>query len=219
MNKMSFESYDYLFKCILVGDASVGKTSLCHDLCEQRFSSTYEQTIGIDFYSKIIKIQNNETKDVCFVKLQLWDTAGMERFKPITQAYYRGVTIAFIVYDATRRETFAHVADWLKDVRRLCDDSALVVLVHNKSDLYQQNQISAEKGREFAEQNDLLFFETSAKNNIGVESCFKQAARKMIERLGWLLITPSYKKLDVLKLEPDTNTSKRNDWGCYCHIA
>lgn len=216
---MSFESYDYLFKCILVGDASVGKTSICHDLCEHRFSSTYEQTIGIDFYSKVIKIQNSETKDACFVKLQLWDTAGMERFKPITQAYYRGVTIAFIVYDATRRETFAHVADWLKDTRRLCDDSALVVLVHNKSDLYQQNQISVETGRDFAEKNDMLFFEMSAKTNVGVEVCFKQAARKMIERLGWGLITPSYKKLDVLKLEPDTTSSKRNEWGCNCHIA
>jgi small GTP-binding protein len=219
MNKMSFESYDYLIKCILVGDASVGKTSLCQDLCEQRFSSTYEQTIGIDFYSKVLKLQPNDTGDVCFVKLQLWDTAGMERFKPITQSYYRGVTIAFVVYDATRRETFAHVNDWLNDVRRLCDNSVLLILIHNKSDLYQQTQVDVQTGRDFAEKNDMLFFETSAKNNIGVEICFKQAARKMIERMGWGLITPSYKRLDVLNLEPPSSKPfSREDWKCNCQI-
>lgn len=183
--------YEYVFRCIVVGDSGVGKTSLCKDFCEGRCSSVHEETIGIEFYSKVVTLDTSSRKSLDAqqytkqkVKIQIWDTAGMERFKPIIRAYYRGVSLAFIVYDCTLRDSFRHVKDWLADVRQMCDENVIIMLVHNKSDLHLRSQVDPSEGKTFSDANDLLFCETSARNNIGVDLCFRNATRALSDRFN-----------------------------------
>lgn len=137
----------------------------------------------------------------------------MERFKPITQAYYRGVILAFIVYDCTQRDSFRHVKEWLKDVQRMCDENVIVTLVQNKSDLHFRSQVNSTEGKAFADANDLLFCETSARNDMGVESCFKHATRVLTERLNSGMELP--RRIEPLLL---TEPPPKSDRLCNCHL-
>ncbi|KAL0217193.1 hypothetical protein RCL1_007676 [Eukaryota sp. TZLM3-RCL] len=161
--------YDHVFKLVISGDTACGKSSLLSRYIERKFDETLTHTIGVEFGSALISLEGKT------IKLQIWDTAGQERFRSITRSYYRSAFGCLLVYDVTRRETFHHIASWLSDARSLSDPNSVICLVGNKCDLPSRS-VSTEEGRKFAEDNGLLFIETSAKDNTNVEDLFVQTA-------------------------------------------
>ncbi|CUV04148.1 unnamed protein product [Cryptosporidium hominis] len=168
--------YDYLFKYIIIGDTAVGKSCLLLQFTDRRFRVDHDLTIGVEFGARIINL------DAKKIKLQIWDTAGQESFRSITRSYYRGAAGALLVYDITRRDTFNHLSKWLNDVKRNATPNMTIILVGNKSDL-DRREVTTEEGVEFAEQNGLLFIETSAKTSNNVEEAFLKVAEKIYKNI------------------------------------
>ena len=127
MNKRN--DYEYLFKFILIGDSNVGKSCLLMRLLEGRFKNQHEPTLGVEFGSKLISLDNKA------IKLQIWDTAGQESFKSITRAYYKGSIAAIMVFDITSERSFLNVANWLYELKNHSHQKIHLVLVGNKKDL------------------------------------------------------------------------------------
>ncbi|EFA83597.1 Rab GTPase [Heterostelium album PN500] len=155
-------NYTHFLKYIMVGDSAVGKSNLTLQFVDRRFSPNSEFTIGVEFGSRIIDIDNKQ------LKIQVWDTAGQEKFRSITRAYYRGAVGAMIVYDITRRETFDSLTSWLSDCRKYSTGDITITLIGNKSDLESARQVSTAEAQSFAEEHGLLFFEASAKTGTNV---------------------------------------------------
>ncbi|XP_052829480.1 ras-related protein Rab-35 isoform X2 [Octopus bimaculoides] len=158
--------YDHLFKLLIIGDSSVGKSCLLLRFAENTFSPSYITTIGVDF--KIRTVECNGEK----VKLQIWDTAGQERFRTITSTYYRGTHGVIIVYDVTSGESFANVKRWLHEIDQNCDLVSRI-LVGNKCDDEEKRVVLTEDAQRFANQMGILLFEASAKEDINVEEVNK----------------------------------------------
>ncbi|KMZ73255.1 GTP-binding protein YPTM1 [Zostera marina] len=158
--------YDYLFKLLLIGDSSVGKSCLLLRFADDSYMDSYISTIGVDFKIKTIDL------DAKVVKLQIWDTAGQERFRTITSSYYRGAHGIIIVYDVTEMETFINVKQWLKEINNYASDTVRKVLVGNKCDMLENRAVKTEEAKAFADSLGIPFIETSAKDAINVEQAF-----------------------------------------------
>lgn len=118
------------------------------------------------------------------MKLSLWDTAGQETYKSITRSYFRGASGALLVFDITRRETFASVTSWLQDLRQIAEDNIVVVLVGNKSDLVHSRQVSQQEAEDWCRTNDVMqYVETSAKNGEGVERAFLEVSERIFQHI------------------------------------
>jgi small GTP-binding protein len=173
---------DYSFKMLIIGDAAVGKSSLLTRFSENVFMTSYQSTIGIDFSSKMIRVD----KAIC--KLEIWDTAGQERFSTITANYYRGAQGALVVYDVGDRQSFIRANDWFKRAKELGGEAIEAILVGNKSDLEQgTRRVSTEEGQDLAAVLGIPFVETSALRGTNVERAFvsmTQAVKNSVDRRG-----------------------------------
>ena len=117
------------------------------------------------------------------IRIQIWDTAGQEAFRSITRTYYKNSTCAFIVYDITDKKSFDNVVTWLNEVKDMCYKDILICLIGNKCDLEGKRVISFEDGKSLADQNNLLFYETSAKNGINIQECFNESATILVDKI------------------------------------
>ena len=117
------------------------------------------------------------------IRIQIWDTAGQEAFRSITRTYYKNSTCAFIVYDITDKKSFDNVITWLNEVKDMCYKDILICLIGNKCDLEGKRAISFEDGKSLADQNNLLFYETSAKNGINIQECFNESATILVDKI------------------------------------
>jgi len=168
------DNFDFLFKIVLIGDASVGKTCVVQRFKSGTFTERLGSTIGVDFSMKTLDIDGKR------VKLQVWDTAGQERFRTITQSYYRSANGVIIAYDITNAETFRSVDHWLEDVQRYTSKDICKVLIGNKSDLETKRQIAESDAQAYSERQGMLtFMETSAKNSTNVNEIFEMIARTL----------------------------------------
>ena len=152
------------FKILTLGESSVGKTCILRRYVEGQFFKNQISTIGIDFKSKNLKINNHE------IRLKIWDTAGEERFRNITSQYYKGAEGIILVFDLTKKESFDKINDWIKQIKlNTQSDEIAIVLLGNKKDLVDMRVISFEEGKERAEAFGIKFFETSALDGSGIE--------------------------------------------------
>jgi small GTP-binding protein len=164
------------FKFVLVGDSGVGKTAIVKRFCEGSFNDKMPHTIGLEFATRSVEISGTP------VILQMWDTAGQEKFRSITRSYFRSSSAVFMVFDLTSRESFASLPRWLSDVQSTACPEVVLVLVGNKADLAGLREVTQEEAKEFAKQHNLLYFETSARTGDGVQAAFR-ACLDSIERL------------------------------------
>ncbi|XP_071380867.1 ras-related protein Rab-19 [Centroberyx affinis] len=173
------DSFDFLFKIILVGDSDVGKTCVVQSFKSGIFVEKQQNTIGVDFTVRTLEIDGKK------VKMQVWDTAGQERFRTITQSYYRSAHGAMVAYDITRRTTFDSVPHWIQEVEQYGAASVVLILIGNKSDLHTQRQVLFEDACTLAENKGVLAaLETSAKEAQNVEAAFALMARELLARNG-----------------------------------
>lgn len=171
---MDSQDPDYLIKIVLIGDSGVGKSNLLSQFARNQFNPDSKTTIGVEFATKSIKIKNKT------VKAQIWDTAGQERYRAITSAYYKGANGAMVLYDITSSISFTSVDRWMKELRDNTDPNLVIMLIGNKSDL-QNRSVDIESAKQYAEKNNLLFFETSALQKTNVDEAFQQLISTIID--------------------------------------
>jgi small GTP-binding protein len=174
---MADEDYTYLFKIVIIGDSGVGKSNIFTRFIKDEFILDSKATIGVEFSAKNVTIKDK------VIKAQVWDTAGQERFRALAKNYYRGAVGALLVYDITNYDSFKNVERWLKEVKDHAEPHLVSLLVGNKNDLEEKRAVKTEEGSEFAEKQGVGFVETSAKNNINIESAFNRLVTEIFETL------------------------------------
>lgn len=204
----SEQSYDHMLKLLIIGDSGVGKSSLLLRFCDDDFKENQLSTIGVDFKTKYMTVGGAK------LKLAIWDTAGQERFRTLTSSYYRGAQGIIFVYDCTKKSTYEHLSYWQEEVKKYSTyQEAILMMVHNKVDL-PDPEVSQEEGRTCAQDNAMMFIETSAKTRQGVKQAFEEVIRKILETpslvQGGQAKTAQGRKLDG-KTEPEVSGK-----GCGC---
>ncbi|KAL7718391.1 Sphingomyelin phosphodiesterase [Entamoeba marina] len=162
------DTADYTFKVLIIGEPSVGKTAMMERYCENIFHEELISTIGVDFNSKLIKL------DDLTVKLQLWDTAGQERFRNVTSSYYRGTQGCLVVYDVSDEESFERITHWVQEYQNE-QEIAFIIIVGNKTDL--PPKITNEMAEEAAKKTGYLQMRCSAKTGDGINQIFETLAK------------------------------------------
>jgi len=168
---MSAEEYDYLFKCVAVGDGGCGKTALVVRFSQGFFQENYKLTIGVEFAVKTIKVTTKDGKSYN-VKLQIWDTGGQERFQYVRPLYYRGSMGSIVLFDLTNRESYDHIPKWLEEVRSNAGKIPML-LVGNKSDLTESRMVTREESEQLSKDLDMFYVESSAKSVRGLAMCLQ----------------------------------------------
>jgi len=171
-------NFNYLYKYIVIGDSFVGKSCIVAKYIHGGFDEEFKTTIGIEFGSKDLTINGK------VYRIQIWDTAGQETFRSITRAYYKNSVCSFIVYDVTNRQSFLNVQDWFNECKKQTPKTAMMVLVGNKIDLNNKREVSYEEGENFAKNNSMLFYETSAKNGDNIENMFYESAEIIANKIN-----------------------------------
>lgn len=161
------------FKLVLLGESAVGKSSLVLRFVKGQFHEFQESTIGAAFLTQTVCLDDTT------VKFEIWDTAGQERYHSLAPMYYRGAQAAIVVYDITNADTFARAKTWVRELQRQARPDIVIALAGNKSDLGTRRTVEYEEANAYAEENGLLFMETSAKNANNVNEIFLAIARKL----------------------------------------
>jgi len=175
-SSLSDDKYDAQLKIVIIGDTGVGKSCILNRFSENLYSESHVSTIGADFKMRTLLVKGKK------VRLQIWDTAGQNRFKLITSAYYRGADGILVVYDITNTSSFEAVEDWIKEIEKmkLASDVPMMVL-GNKSDLESERKVAANDAQRWCSARKLPLAETSAAKNIGVDGAFLSFSESMLE--------------------------------------
>ena len=156
------------YKITFIGDDTTGKSSLITRFVYDSFHTAYAATIGIDFLSKTMCLENHT------LRLQIWDCAGQHRFSSLIPSYIKDSAVVFIVFDVTQRQSYNSLSKWIDMARTGRPDGSPIILVANKTDLTEERAITTEEIADFARSQNLTFVETSAKNFSTVEALFRQ---------------------------------------------
>ncbi|NXK50096.1 RAB17 protein, partial [Chauna torquata] len=166
----------YVYKVVLLGSTSVGKSSLAYRYVKNDFKESLP-TVGCSFLTQMIHLE------AATIKFEIWDTAGQEKYHSVCHLYYRGAHAALLVYDITNKETLNRAKLWLRELEKeFLHDEIVIALVGNKTDLAAEREVTAEEGEEFARSRSLLFMETSAKSSHQVHDIFMAIARELLQR-------------------------------------
>ncbi len=206
--------YDMIFKIVLIGDTSVGKTNILSKYLTDEFDPESKATVGVEFGTKNFKIENN------IVKVQIWDTAGQERYRSITNAYYKGAKGALLVYDITNKKSFDNLDRWISDLKINGDEKISIVLLGNKSDLESQRVISTEEGKNKAELFKFAFMETSALNGSNIEKAFDELIKEVYKDNHELFekqakVEMKDKGIDLEQGKSGENKDNEKKWCCF----
>eukprot|EP00730_Choanoeca_flexa_P018478 TRINITY_DN8987_c0_g1_i2.p2 TRINITY_DN8987_c0_g1~~TRINITY_DN8987_c0_g1_i2.p2 ORF type:complete len:205 (+),score=51.50 TRINITY_DN8987_c0_g1_i2:203-817(+) len=166
------------FKLVLLGESAVGKSSLVLRFVKGQFHEYQESTIGAAFLTQTVNV------DDVTVKFEIWDTAGQERYHSLAPMYYRGAQAAIVVYDVTNTDTFGRAKNWVKELQRQANPNIVIALAGNKADLAAKRQVNTDEAAQYAEENGLLFMETSAKTAMNVNEIFMAIAKKLPKNQG-----------------------------------
>ncbi|CAJ0605520.1 unnamed protein product [Cylicocyclus nassatus] len=167
-------SEDYQFKVVLLGEGAVGKSSMLMRYVENKFSPRHISTIQASFQSKQVEI------DGAHITLNIWDTAGQEKYHALGPIYYRGSQGALLIYDMTDQRSFERAKIWLKELQRALGDSVVIMIIGNKLDLARNRTVPLEEAQEYASSMGAMYEETSAKEDIGIEHAFEKLCKAMI---------------------------------------
>ena len=202
MNNKSDEC-DLIIKSLLIGDSNVGKTTIIGKYLDKNFSEKTLNTVGLDLKYANLNINNKK------IKLQLWDTAGQEKFRSMTTSYYRGVNVIIIVFDVTSQISFEHVKDWMNNIKQFAKIGVMKVIVGNKIDLKDERIVTYVEGKNFAQSYNVKYFETSAITREGIVELFENICQDYSNTNRKKSIDGNI-KLDEIK----KNNDDENNNGC-----
>eukprot|EP01091_Cochliopodium_minus_P018241 TRINITY_DN732_c0_g1_i1.p1 TRINITY_DN732_c0_g1~~TRINITY_DN732_c0_g1_i1.p1 ORF type:complete len:196 (-),score=52.34 TRINITY_DN732_c0_g1_i1:52-639(-) len=166
-----------IFKILIIGDSGVGKTNIMERFTKNEFNENTKSTIGVDFSTKVMQVANKK------IKIQIWDTAGQEKYSILTSSYYRGAKGCIIVYDITDMKSFESVEKWLSEIKQI-GEQIEIILVGNKSDETEKRVVQYRQAQELAHKNELTFIETSAFTSSNVEDCFNSLVELIVQKQG-----------------------------------
>ena len=168
-------NYDLTLKLLVVGDSSVGKTNFVMRLINNEFSKNYMTTSGIDLKTTDIEIKNKK------IHIQLWDTAGQEKYKAITKNLFLKVMGALIIYDITNEASYNNLKSWVKLIKEECGKHMQLIIVGNKSDLNDQRKISKDEAINYAKEQKIDYIETSSKTGENVKKAVTMICENILE--------------------------------------
>ncbi|PAA56421.1 hypothetical protein BOX15_Mlig012068g1 [Macrostomum lignano] len=174
--------YDCLFKIIVIGSSGVGKTNLISRFTKNEFRIESQTTIGVEFSNKIVSVDGRT------VRCQIWDTAGQDRFRAVTKAFYRDSLGALLVFSISSRASFDSLNYWLDELRQNSSEESIVILVGNKVDQEFARQVTTTEATNFASDNGLSYLETSALDTTHVEAAFNQLIRAIYKTYSHRLL-------------------------------
>ncbi|CAD8097094.1 unnamed protein product [Paramecium sonneborni] len=210
MQNKDNSEYDHLFKLLLIGSSGVGKSCMLMRYVDNNFTNNFYNTIGVDFKIKSIFLENKN------IKLQIWDTAGQDRFRTITCNYYRGAHGIIIVYDITDRESFDSVKMWMSEIDKYAQDDVIRMLIGNKCDMEDKRTVSYEEGETLAKQLKLQFLETSAKQSTNIEESFLTIGKNILEKSQNSLKADSNQNIKMGQIVQTQIVGDRNKKSSQC---
>lgn len=203
-------NYNFIFKIILIGDSNTGKTSLINRFIYNSFDPNYMCTIGVDFMMKKVELDNST-----IVKLQLWDTAGMEKYRQITANYFRGAQGAIVVFDLTNKESFNMIQKWIDFFYQTANTQfhRTIIVVGNKSDLTEERKVTPEEISKYISTNKFQYYETSAKYGSNVDNLFIDFTKQLVSKIKTtgLNFTPFGGEGEAINLIEPTDKDKETD--------
>ena len=172
-------SEDIVYKVLLLGDSSVGKTCFLLRYCDKSFQDAHLSTIGLDYRLKTMTLKSGKN-----IKLQIWDTAGQDRFRAITKNYYKGSHGIILIYDVTNVQTFENVKQWVSQIREEASANVIIYIAGNKIDMEEERKVNKEEGEKLAEELGFPFVETSAKSGININETFEDLVERIDKIYG-----------------------------------
>ena len=202
-------NYDKTCQILLIGDSSVGKTSLIQRYANGIFKEEYLATVGLDFYTKQEAINNIN------VLVRLWDTAGQERFKSLTPNYFKNAEGVIITYDITSSQSFENLKFWINSIKTNLGEKNIIIpiiIVGNKLDMEDMRDITREEAEKFAKENKYKYFETSAKTGEGVDDAIRDLVNQVLEKSEQFEEEKNERKsIKINSDQPEDNVKKK---GC-----
>ena len=196
------------YKLIFLGDQGTGKSSILNRFVDDKFDETYQATIGLDFQSKNIQIDNQD------IHLLLYDTAGQEKFRSLIPMYTREANIIILVYDISRKESFSHIPNWINELTNVKIEDIIFALVGNKIDLNEQREVTINEGEKFAEENNFIFEEVSAKTGENFPELFYNKIFEQINikfKPGGQQMEQEINEIGKVKLNNNNNESNNKN--------
>lgn len=185
---------DFIFKILSLGDSEVGKTSILVRYSDGKFDTNGLPTLGVDLMYKQIIIDNIS------IRLDLWDTAGEERFRNITKNYYKGAHGVIFIFNVAKKETFRKLKDWIDEVKEYVSPDTEMIIAGNKADLEDEREVGKEMIEDFSKKFNINYFEVSAKSGDGINEMFNFLIKKILTKI----------KNDVAQSENDAISSRNN---------
>ena len=170
------ENKELLYKILLLGDSSVGKTCFLMRYTDNTYQEIHMSTIGIDNKFKDVELDDGKK-----VKIQIWDTAGQDRFRSITRNYYKGANGIVLIFDVTNKKSYENVKNWVKQIKEEVSSRVTIILVANKIDDVNHRIVTKEEGEKIANECGLMFVECSAKTGENIEHAFNELVKKTVE--------------------------------------
>ena len=165
-------------KVVLLGESGVGKTSIITQFISKKFNQRCPTSVSAQFISKIMKFPEYSKN----LKFDIWDTVGQEKYRSLTKIFYKDADIIIFVYDITTEFSFKAIKDyWYKETKEHTDIEPILALAANKIDLYKDEQITNGDGKEYADEINAIFQNTSALSNTGIDNLFENLGRKFID--------------------------------------
>jgi small GTP-binding protein len=205
MDPNSEPDYDELYKIVLVGDSTVGKTNLLSRYIKNTLPSVSTPTIGVEFAKHTISLRSGVR-----VRAQLWDTVGQEHFSNVSSMHYRRAVGALLVYDVTNAETFHHVQKWIHELKAKAEPDIIIMLVGNKVDLLEKNpekrEVRVEQAEDLARLEGLRFIETSAVKAVRVKDAFEKLVQEIYNN--------RMKRMGRMESGENLNPEVQRNWMC-----
>jgi len=201
-------NYDKTCQILIIGDSSVGKTSIISRYTNGTFKEEYLATVGLDYYSK------EEIIDGKTINIKLWDTAGEERYKSLTQNYFRNAEGVLLVFDVTNTNSFNNLKDWISSIKLNMEGKNIfipVVIIGNKLDMEDQREITKEQAEQFVSENKYKYFETSAKTGEGVDKSIRELATQILKQDGQMDDQKAARATSRQLKKEDITTNNNND--------
>ena len=199
---MKINNFSVFFKILLIGDLGVGKSCVILRYVEGDFPGNIMSSIGVDFKTKQIELDDHS------IKMQIWDTAGHEKFRTITTSYYKSAQAIIILYDITQKSSFDHIRNWITEIDKFGKQGVLKVIVGNKLDLENNRKITKEAAENLALKYGVKLWEVSAKDNTNIEEMFLDTIKTLLEKNS-KIISEGSSMANNIQLNKDTKNKKK----------